>query len=125
MNKKDYNSVVDAVKTMSFKELHDIQDIVNKQINEVQAAETESLRKEMEELAAKRGMTVEQLFPQTATNTPQKIAAKFKGPNGEMWGGRGRKPNWVIKALDEGKTLDDFRINKPADEQKTEEQATA
>ena len=37
--------------------------------------------------------------------------AKYRGPNGETWsGGRGRKPQWVVDALQKGKDLEDFRI---------------
>ena len=40
---------------------------------------------------------------------------KYRGPNGETWsGGRGRKPNWVVKLLAAGKSLDDFAVGKRA-----------
>lgn len=36
---------------------------------------------------------------------------KYRGPNGETWsGGRGRKPQWVVQALKEGKNLEDFAV---------------
>jgi DNA-binding protein H-NS len=36
---------------------------------------------------------------------------KYRGPNGETWGGgRGRKPQWVTQALKEGRSLDDFAV---------------
>jgi DNA-binding protein H-NS len=36
---------------------------------------------------------------------------KYRGPNGETWGGgRGRKPQWVTQALKEGKSLDEFAV---------------
>lgn len=32
---------------------------------------------------------------------------KYRGPNGETWvGGRGRKPDWILAALEEGKDID-------------------
>ena len=38
-------------------------------------------------------------------------APKYRGPNGETWsGGRGRKPQWVVQALAQGKSLEDFAI---------------
>lgn len=41
---------------------------------------------------------------------------KYRGLNGETWsGGRGRKPNWVVKLLAAGKSLDDFAVNKHAE----------
>ncbi|MEJ5990739.1 H-NS histone family protein [Ramlibacter sp. PS3R-8] len=36
---------------------------------------------------------------------------KYRGPNGEAWsGGRGRKPQWVTKALKEGRSLEEFAV---------------
>lgn len=38
-------------------------------------------------------------------------AAKYRGPNGETWsGGRGRKPQWVVQALKEGRDLEEFAV---------------
>ena len=40
-----------------------------------------------------------------------KAAVKYRGPNGETWsGGRGRKPQWVVEALKEGRNLEDFAV---------------
>jgi DNA-binding protein H-NS len=40
-----------------------------------------------------------------------KGAAKYRGPNGETWsGGRGRKPQWVVQALKEGRSLEEFAV---------------
>lgn len=42
---------------------------------------------------------------------PAKAAVKYRGPNGETWsGGRGRKPQWVVDALKEGRNLEDFAV---------------
>lgn len=36
---------------------------------------------------------------------------KYRGPNGETWsGGRGRKPQWVVEALQQGRNLEDFAV---------------
>ncbi|MBC5781715.1 H-NS histone family protein [Ramlibacter sp. USB13] len=38
-------------------------------------------------------------------------AVKYRGPNGETWsGGRGRKPQWVTQALQEGRSLEEFAV---------------
>lgn len=40
-----------------------------------------------------------------------KATVKYRGPNGETWGGgRGRKPQWVTQALKEGRSLEDFAV---------------
>jgi len=38
------------------------------------------------------------------------VAVKYRGPNGEEWSGRGRSPQWLTRALEEGKTKEDFAI---------------
>lgn len=38
-------------------------------------------------------------------------AVKYRGPNGETWsGGRGRKPQWVTQALQQGRSLEEFAV---------------
>jgi DNA-binding protein H-NS len=38
------------------------------------------------------------------------LLPKYKGPNGELWSGRGRKPNWLAGALASGATLEQFAV---------------
>ena len=40
----------------------------------------------------------------------RKIAPKYKGKNGELWTGRGRRPAWVEAELANGRTLEDLAI---------------
>lgn len=37
---------------------------------------------------------------------------KYKGPNGELWSGRGQPPNWMKPMLAAGKKKEDFLIAK-------------
>jgi len=38
------------------------------------------------------------------------VAAKYRGPNGEGWSGRGLTPRWLTALLVDGKTKEDFVI---------------
>ena len=38
------------------------------------------------------------------------VAAKFRGPNGETWSGRGLTPRWLAGLVAEGKKKEDFVI---------------
>jgi DNA-binding protein H-NS len=38
------------------------------------------------------------------------VAPKFRGPNGEVWSGRGLMPKWLTALLASGKTKEDFAI---------------
>ena len=42
---------------------------------------------------------------------PSQSIIKYKSPDGQGWtGGRGRKPDWVMKALADGKNLQEFAV---------------
>jgi len=49
-----------------------------------------------------------------AAGTPKKAAApvlaKYRGPNGEGWSGRGLTPRWLVALLVDGKSKEDFAI---------------
>jgi DNA-binding protein H-NS len=41
-----------------------------------------------------------------------KVPAKYRGPDGETWAGRGAQPKWLVRLLKQGKKLEDFLIKK-------------
>ena len=43
-----------------------------------------------------------------SANVP--VAAKYRGPNGEGWSGRGLMPRWLSALVATGKTREDFLI---------------
>jgi DNA-binding protein H-NS len=47
----------------------------------------------------------------TRQKAAKSAVVKYRGPNGETWsGGRGRKPQWVQQALQQGRNLDEFAV---------------
>ena len=38
------------------------------------------------------------------------VAAKFKGPNGETWSGRGLSPRWLSALLAQGRSKEEFAV---------------
>jgi DNA-binding protein H-NS len=59
------------------------------------------------------GITVEDLGGTSSRKSAgkSKAAAKYRGPNGELWsGGPGRKPEWVKAVVASGKSIEDYRI---------------
>ncbi len=91
-----------------------------------------ALRAEMERRAAELGISADDLFStagqrapaeqavgkngkRTRTRKPRddtgaKRAAKYRGPNGEEWSGRGRTPNWLAALEAEGRGREEFLI---------------
>lgn len=53
----------------------------------------------------------------------KKVAPKFKGPNGELWAGRGARPIWLREALKGGANLEDFSIGGGAPAKKKAKKA--
>ena len=45
-----------------------------------------------------------------ARKTGQVVAAKYRGPNGESWSGRGLMPKWMKALVAEGKSKQDFAV---------------
>ncbi|WP_121631338.1 H-NS family nucleoid-associated regulatory protein [Tropicibacter alexandrii] len=63
------------------------------------------------ELAAKEyGFSLDEVMEAGAKGS--KGAPKYANPAdpSQTWTGRGRKPNWVIEALESGKSLDDLAL---------------
>ena len=76
---------------------------------------------EIEQKAAAIGLSVSELYADAGEpmSTPkrkprkdagQPLAIQYRGPNGEEWSGRGRRPTWLAEAIANGKSLDDFRV---------------
>jgi DNA-binding protein H-NS len=47
----------------------------------------------------------------TTKKSTTPVAAKFRGPNGETWSGRGLTPRWLATLIAQGQTKDAFAIN--------------
>ncbi|CAN7762195.1 H-NS family nucleoid-associated regulatory protein [Variovorax sp. LjRoot84] len=48
--------------------------------------------------------------PKKATNASGKSGAKFSDGNGNVWSGRGPRPQWLRDALTAGRSIDEFRV---------------
>ena len=48
--------------------------------------------------------------PKESKKATTPVAAKFRGPNGETWSGRGLQPNWLKAQIAGGAELESFRV---------------
>lgn len=46
----------------------------------------------------------------TTRKTEVKVAAKYLGPNGETWSGRGLMPRWLAALVKQGRQKEDFAV---------------
>jgi DNA-binding protein H-NS len=116
--------------------LIDIQDQIEKLQKQADEIKTREFDKTVEEIRAKMqafGITLKDLQPakargkakvgkttgttkratkvgkkKTSSTTP--VAAKFRGPNGESWSGRGLMPRWLSALVAQGRNKAEFAI---------------
>ena len=94
--------------------------LLQKQAEEIRA---EQFTETVQEILAKMeafGITVADLDPGKgrgrksagkASKSVNPAPAKFRGPNGELWSGRGLMPRWLAALVAEGQSKDSFAIN--------------
>lgn len=89
---------------------------LQKQANEIRAQEFD---KTVQEILAKMGAygitikdldTVKTRARKVTAGSTKSAAAKYMGPNGESWSGRGLTPRWLAALIAQGRTKDEFAI---------------
>jgi len=123
------------ISSLSLAELRRLQTRVEAEIRRRSDTAKKDLLKRMQKLAAEHGMSLTDVIGQEAPEkpvaAPKKAAVakpakkaagkpasliKFRHPENPAigWTGHGRKPQWVIDWLAQGKALDDLRAEAPA-----------
>lgn len=101
----------------SFDELQEIRKQIEAEIEARKAHEIEALRMKVNESAQSLGVSVAELLGVSHTRRQTKHVRgpqppKYRGPNGELWSGKGPAPKWMKPLLAKGKTKADFLIKE-------------
>lgn len=101
---------------------------LQKQAEEIRSKEFEATIVEIRQKMQAFGITVKDLQsakvkakagrkPKAAAEKPAKakkataaVAAKYRGPNGETWSGRGLTPKWLASLIAQGSTKEQYLI---------------
>ena len=99
----------------NYKELLAQREALDKQIEELRQAELRSAIDQVRQLIAEWRLTAEDCgFKSVAASGLKKaksaVAAKYRGPNGETWSGRGRAPKWLEALEAQGRQRGEFSI---------------
>ncbi|WP_413168834.1 H-NS family nucleoid-associated regulatory protein [Burkholderia latens] len=88
---------------MSDEELQSLLSLVEAETKKRSERKKRDAQKAIVELATKHGINLSNLESQSV---------KYRDPENQfnVWSGRGRKPEWVKKALDRGLSLDDLKV---------------
>jgi len=103
--------------TYSFDELLEIKKGLDGEIDSRKAKEIAELRTKVMGSAHTLGVSIEELFglsmqpvKRATRHARGKQPARYRGPGGEEWSGRGPAPRWMKPLLAKGKTKEDFLI---------------
>ena len=117
---------IKSLESLNIGELRRVITFAEARIREREASEKAATREELQKLAQERGFSMTDLFGELAPHGVAKqgrksgatgkserapVEAKYRGPNGELWSGRGRMPKWLHAAEAEGKSRESFLIN--------------
>ena len=91
-------------------ELKDFINVINEAISLKREIEKKELYNHIQELAKKGGFKIEELLikPTKSVDIKYRDTEDFT----LSWTGRGKKPSWLQKKIDEGHTINDFLIPK-------------
>ena len=98
---------------MSLKELMDLEKKIKTAISVTKERERGQLRSKIEDLAAKSGFSMDELFNSRRNGARHKmIVPKYMNPENasETWSGRGRKPKWLVSKLKRGAKIEQFAL---------------
>lgn len=100
------------LEALSLKELKQLQKEVAKSISSFEDRKKVEARAALEEAAREMGFSLNQLVDSEGKTKRAPSAAKYRHPeNSDLtWSGRGRKPQWFVEALKDGKTAEDLAI---------------
>jgi DNA-binding protein H-NS len=103
----------------SFDALLSLKKEIDAEVESRKTKEIEVLRAKVTESAETLGVSVYELFGLQAQNGKRVTRhargtqpAKYRGPGGEEWSGRGPAPRWMKPLLAKGKTKEDFLIRQ-------------
>lgn len=100
----------------SYKELVAQREALDKQIEELRQAELKTAIAQVRQLIADWQLSAEVCgFKSVSASSSKKaksaVAAKYRGPNGESWTGRGRSPKWLEVLEAAGRQRAEFLIS--------------
>lgn len=96
---------------MSKDELLQLIKDAEKALKSLEARRLADAKKAVETAAKEYGFSLDELMGGVGKKGPKGVP-KYANPNdkGQTWTGKGRKPKWVVDALEAGKSLDDLSI---------------
>lgn len=103
------------IASMSTADLRAVLERIPAEIKRREVDDKKRIRKELEELAAKNGYSLDELLGEAAekvTKVKKPVAIKYRHPQDSSltWSGRGKRKSWVNDFLANGGTLEQLAV---------------
>jgi len=101
------------ISSISSAELKSLLEKIPTEIKRRESEKKKSIRKELEELAAKSGYSLDELLgeaTQKISKIKKPVAVKYRSQDGKEWTGRGRQPKWLADFLANGGRLEQLAV---------------
>jgi DNA-binding protein H-NS len=102
------------IKSLSENELAELIEKASKELEAKRYGKKRETINQIKELAASIGMHVEisEGEKKPASRKGASVPVKYRDPNNpkNAWTGRGMKPRWLNALLDQGRSIDEFRV---------------
>jgi len=97
---------------MNRQELSELQAQVDKALRESEKRGLKDLVSEIRSLIDERGYKLDEVLAQM-TGPRTTLPAKYVNPKNpdQRWSGRGRKPSWLIEAIQSGAAIETFEVH--------------
>lgn len=101
------------ISDMTREELEQLKDNIDKRLVEIEKEQRSAALTEMRAIAKRHGVSMEEMVEMaTANASPSGALPKYRDPKNpsNTWTGRGRKPKWLVAAIDAGADIGEFAI---------------
>lgn len=97
---------------LSLDELKALKKDVDRAIGDFEKRKRSEAMKEIQAVAKKHGLSVDEIVSGKAKGRKSKSPAKYRNPNdaSQEWSGRGRQPAWFKEAVNAGKSPESLEI---------------
>lgn len=104
----------DDLEKMSLEELKKLRKRVDKAIESFEDRKKAEAVKKLEEMARDFGFSLHEIVDAAPTRKRKAAEPKYANPQdpSQTWTGRGRKPRWMVAALERGVSLEKMTIGR-------------
>lgn len=97
---------------LSFSELKALGALVEQRKRQLLIARRDEVRRKLIAAAKAEGYTIHELFDLDSMRKVSQTTYANPANPFQTWGGRGKRPRWLVNALASGQTLDDLRVER-------------